>query len=289
VGVAAGVEVAIMAEGGALLPAGATGEIVVRGGSIMQGYDIDPMANKDAFTDGWFRTGDLGYLDVDGYLFITGRLKEIINRGGEKIAPREVEDVLMDHPAVAQAVTFSVPDTRLGENVAAAVVLRQNASATESDMCKFAATRLSAFKVPHRVLIVKDLPKGPTGKLLRVGLAEMLGLATPEQAQLPKSLYDTAPCLPVEDVLAGIWAQVLNLERVGIHDDFFQLGGDSLLATQVMWRVREAFQVALSPRSLFDAPTIAMLADHVETARGAAGDLQASSTILGNDCAEVEF
>ena len=116
-----------MDEGGTVLPAGETGEIVVRGTSVMQGYDNDPRANRSAFTHGWFRTGDQGYLDADGYLFITGRLKEIINRGGEKIAPQEVDDVLMDHPAVAQAVTFAVPHARLGEDIAAAVVLHPNA------------------------------------------------------------------------------------------------------------------------------------------------------------------
>ena len=123
VGVAAGPEVAIMDEVGTLLPVGETGEIVIRGASVIQGYENNPVANRSAFTHGWFRTGDQGYLDTDGYLFITGRLKEIINRGGEKIAPREVDEVLMDHPAVAQAVTFAVPHARLGEEIAAAVVL----------------------------------------------------------------------------------------------------------------------------------------------------------------------
>ena len=112
-----------MGEMGVLLPAGEIGEIVVRGSNVFQGYDNNPTANQSAFTDGWFRTGDQGYLDSDGYLFITGRLKEIISRGGEKIAPWEVDDVLMDHPAVAEAVTFAVPDPRLGEEIAAAIVL----------------------------------------------------------------------------------------------------------------------------------------------------------------------
>src|SRR5262249_46578445 len=123
VGAAVGPEVAIMDEHGTILPPGKTGEIVVRGATVMQGYANDPTANQHAFTHGWFRSGDQGYLDADGYLFITGRLKEIINRGGEKIAPQEVEAVLMEHPAVAQAVTFAVPHARLGEDIAAAVVL----------------------------------------------------------------------------------------------------------------------------------------------------------------------
>ena len=179
VGVAVGAEVAILDEAGNVLPAGATGEVVVRGTSMMQGYDNAAVANRSAFTDGWFRTGDQGYMDAEGYLFITGRMKEAINRGGEKIAPQEVDDVLMDHPAVAQAVTFAMPHARLGEEVAAAVVLHPHALATDSDLRQFAAARLAAFKVPQRVFIVDDLPTGPTGKLQRLGLAERLGLTTP--------------------------------------------------------------------------------------------------------------
>jgi oxalate---CoA ligase len=172
VGVATGPEVAIMDDRGNLLPAGESGEVVVRGVSVMQGYDNDPLATRNAFTHGWLRTGDQGFLDTEGYLFITGRFKEIINRGGEKIAPQEVDDVLMDHPAVAQAVTFAVPDARLREEIAAAVVLRQHAAATERDLRQFVATRLADFKVPRRVLIVEELPQGPIGKLQRLGLVD---------------------------------------------------------------------------------------------------------------------
>ena len=128
------------------------------------------------FTNGWFRTGDQGIQDEDGYLTITGRLKEIINRGGEKISPREVDEVLMDHPAVQQAVTFAMPHPKLGEEVAAAVVLREGAEATERDIRDFAAERLAPFKVPRKVLVLTEIPKGPTGKLQRIGLAEKLGL-----------------------------------------------------------------------------------------------------------------
>ena len=159
VGMTVGPEVAIMDESGTVLPAGAIGEIVVRGASVMSGYDNDPAANKEAFIHGWFRTGDQGFLDADGYLFVTGRLTEFINRGGEKIAPWEVDVVLMEHPAVAQAVTFAVPHPRLGEDIAAAVVLRHNATATASDIRQFAATRLADFKVPRQVLLVEGPPK----------------------------------------------------------------------------------------------------------------------------------
>jgi acyl-CoA synthetase (AMP-forming)/AMP-acid ligase II len=177
VGVAAGPEVAIMDADGALLPAGKAGEIVIRGLNVTAGYQNNPKANADAFSNGWFRTGDQGVLDPDGYLFITGRLKEIINRGGEKISPREVDDVLMDHPAVRQVVTFAVPHDKLGEDVAAAVVLREGANATEKELREFAGKRLAPFKVPRTVVFLDEIPKGATGKLQRIGLAQKLGLA----------------------------------------------------------------------------------------------------------------
>ncbi len=177
VGVAAGPEVAIMDAAGALLPLGATGEIVIRGPNVTTGYARNPAANATAYHDGWFRTGDQGLFDGDGYLRITGRLKEIINRGGEKISPREIDEVLLAHPDVAQAVAFAVPHDALGEEVAAAVVLRPGATATPRDIRAHAAARVAPFKVPRTVLIVDEIPKGPTGKLQRIGLAAKLGLA----------------------------------------------------------------------------------------------------------------
>ena len=176
VGVAAGPEVAIMSEDGTLLPANEPGEVVIRGPNVTAGYEANPDANAKAFTDGWFRTGDQGVLDEEGYLRITGRLKELINRGGEKVSPLEVDEVLMDHPAVQQVVTFAVPHDKLGEEVAAAVVLREGASLTEQELRDFARARLADFKVPRRVFVLDEIPKGATGKLQRIGLADKLGL-----------------------------------------------------------------------------------------------------------------
>ncbi len=149
VGLAAGPEIAIVDVAGEPLPAGEIGEIVIRGPNVMTGYENNEKANAEAFTrQGWFRTGDQGVLSPDGYLSITGRLKEIINRGGEKISPREVDEILLDHPAVLQCVTFALPHDKLGEEVAAAIVLREGASAEEREIRGFASERLAPFKVP---------------------------------------------------------------------------------------------------------------------------------------------
>ena len=176
VGIAAGPEVAIMDLAGTLLVPGEIGEIVIRGENVTLGYENNEKANAEGFTNGWFRTGDQGTMTAEGYLTLTGRLKEIINRGGEKISPREVDEVLMDHPAVAQVVTFGMPHDKLGEEVAAAVVLREGIAATEQEIRAFVATKLADFKVPKKILIMDEIPKGATGKLQRIGLAQKLGL-----------------------------------------------------------------------------------------------------------------
>jgi acyl-CoA synthetase (AMP-forming)/AMP-acid ligase II len=176
VGIAAGPEIAIMDARGNLLDRGATGEIVIRGPNVTPGYEANPTANAEAFTNGWFRTGDQGVMDGQGYLSITGRLKEIINRGGEKISPREVDEVLMDHEAVGQVVTFAMPHPKLGEEVAAAVVLREGKSASGNELRDFVREHLAEFKVPRKILFLDEIPKGATGKLQRIGLAEKLGL-----------------------------------------------------------------------------------------------------------------
>jgi acyl-CoA synthetase (AMP-forming)/AMP-acid ligase II len=176
VGPAAGPEIAVMDKEGQLLDRGSTAEVVIRGANVTPGYDKNPEANREAFTGGWFRTGDQGYLDEDGYLFLTGRLKEIINRGGEKISPREIDEVLLGHPSVQQAVTFALPHKTLGEDVAAAVVLAEGKTAEARDIQEFAQQKLARFKVPSRIIFLDEIPKGPTGKLQRIGLAEKLGL-----------------------------------------------------------------------------------------------------------------
>jgi acyl-CoA synthetase (AMP-forming)/AMP-acid ligase II len=261
VGIPVGLDVAILNGRGDALPAGQTGHVTVRGGSVMPGYDGDAAATAAAFTGDWFKTGDQGFFDDEGFLYLSGRTREMINRGGENIAPREVDEALLEHPAVAEAVTFAVPHATLGEDVAAAVVLRPNADTTAKDIRQFAAGRLADFKVPRQVLIVEQLPKGSTGKVQRIGLAEKLGLGGTSAA----SRTFAAPRTPLENVLAGIWAEVLRLDRVGIDDDFFALGGDSLLAAHVLTGIHDAMHLEVGVVSLFDAPTVAEMAEHLET------------------------
>jgi acyl-CoA synthetase (AMP-forming)/AMP-acid ligase II len=177
VGLPAGPEVSVMDDDGTILPQGSIGEVVIRGPNVTTGYESNPEANAKAFTNGWFRTGDQGMLDRDGYLVLTGRLKELINRGGEKVSPLEVDGVLSAHPAVAQALTFAIPHAKLGEEVGAAVVLREGAELTERELRDFASGHLADFKVPRKVVFLPEIPKGATGKLMRIGLAEKLGIS----------------------------------------------------------------------------------------------------------------
>lgn len=170
VGRETGIRIGVMDEHGTLQSQGTTGEVVISGPSVIDGYANNPEANAKSFTDGWFRTGDQGMLDADGYLSLIGRLKEMINRGGEKIAPREIDDVLLQHPAVAEAVAFGAPHPSWGEEVAAAVVLKGDA--TEKDLIAFARGRLADYKVPRRLYIVERIPRTATGKIQRRNVAE---------------------------------------------------------------------------------------------------------------------
>jgi acyl-CoA synthetase (AMP-forming)/AMP-acid ligase II/acetyltransferase-like isoleucine patch superfamily enzyme/acyl carrier protein len=248
VGVAAGPDVAIMDEAGDLLPVGEIGEIVIRGPNVTDGYENNPKANQSSFTNGWFRTGDQGRFDTDGYLSITGRIKEIINRGGEKISPKEVDEILIQHPAIAQAIAFAMPHPTLGEDVAAAVVLNNNASAAESEIREFAAARLADFKVPSQVFIVDEIPKGPTGKLQRIGLGDKLALKFKENFVAPKN--------SVEKELAEIWNNLLNKEQVGVRDNFYALGGDSLATAAMISIIETRFSRAIPLDDFLRSPTI---------------------------------
>ncbi len=177
VGYGLGVEVGIMDDQGQLLEPGSIGEVVVRGPNVVDGYENNPEANATAFVNGWFRTGDQGRVDEEGYLSLTGRLKELINRGGEKISPLEIDDVLLRHPAVAEALAFAVPHKSLGEDIHAAIVLKSEATATEAELKAYCQPLLAEFKVPRKFHIVKEIPRGATGKLQRINMAKLLNIA----------------------------------------------------------------------------------------------------------------
>lgn len=256
VGLAAGPEIAILDEAGETLASGRTGEVAIRGPNVTNGYANNPVANATAFCGGWFRTGDQGYLDGEGYLFITGRLKELINRGGEKIAPREIDEVLLAYPGVRQAVAFAVPHPSLGEDIAAAVVLKAGATGSEAAVREFALDRLPMFKVPSRIIFVNDVPKGPTGKLQRIGLADRLAAALVVAYEAPAS--------DMERLVAATICAVLGREAAGRNDNFFSLGGDSLRATQVLTRLQHALGFPIPVPTIFHCPTPALLANKLE-------------------------
>lgn len=262
VGVAAGPDVAIMDAAGTMLAAGAIGEVVIRGPNVTAGYVSNPDANAAAYTNGWFRTGDQGYLDSDGYLFLQGRLKELINRGGEKISPVEIDEVLMDHPAVAQALAFALPHPTLGEEVAAVVVLSAPGAATERQLQDFVAARLARFKCPRRIVFVDTIPKGATGKPQRIGLAARLGIEVVQSGESARN--HVAPRNALEGVLASIWSEVLKSSAPSVHDNFFDAGGDSIRATQLVGRVCDTLSVQYTVPEFFDDASIAAAAARIE-------------------------
>jgi acyl-CoA synthetase (AMP-forming)/AMP-acid ligase II/acyl carrier protein len=274
-GISTGAEIAILNEcAPTVLAPQQVGEIGLRGEGVFSGYLNNPQANAEAFTEGWLRTGDLGYLDPDGYLFVTGRLKEIINRGGEKISPHEVEEALLAHPAVSQAAVFAVPDTFLGEDVAAAVVLRQSPAragkppASAAELRQFAALSLADFKVPRQILFLEDLPKSPSGKIQRVGMAARLGLIFPPGGSAPGSAFEK-PATPLEEALAGIWQEVLHLPLPGRQQKFFEAGGDSFSAARMLARIENDYNIRLSLSDFLTSPTLQGLAELVNKAREA--------------------
>ena len=176
VGIPAGPDVCIMNDADKILNQGETGEVCIKGNNVTLGYDNNPEANKKSFSNGWFRTGDQGYFDQDGFLKISGRLKEIINKGGEKISPLEVDNILMDHPLIEQAVCFGYEDKMLGEEIAAAIIVKEGQNCSEMDVKNYAEEKLAKFKIPKKIFFVNEIPKGATGKLQRNVLAKNFGL-----------------------------------------------------------------------------------------------------------------
>jgi amino acid adenylation domain-containing protein len=257
-----------MDEAGNTLPANALGELCLSGENVVSGYENNPQANVASFVNGWFRTGDLGYVDEDGYVFIEGRVKEIINRGGAKISPREVDDVLLRHPAVSQAAAFAVPHPTLGEDVAAAVVLREGQVASLQELRQFAALHLADFKVPRQIVFIKEIPKNAVGKVQRIGMAEVLKKEL-DALQVRETGGQSGPLNEIEADIQSIWQEVLGMAHVGINDDYLVMGGDSIRAGIILMNVNERFGTNLLISDIFDTPTVKTMAEvvqaHMET------------------------
>ncbi len=250
--------VTIAGAGGQRLAPGQQGEVWVRGPTVISGYLDAPDLNREAFVDGWFRTGDLGSLDGDGYLTLHGRLSEQINRGGEKIAPTEIDAALLRHPAVAEAAAFAIPHPRLGEDVAAAVVLRAGARAEPAELRRFLLGLLASFKIPRRILILDGMPKGTTGKVQRRRLAEALAGEMREVGPARASAPARSPS-DLEADLIALWRRLLKTDALTIDDDFFDSGGDSLLATEMLLEVERLVGRPVPETMLFEAETIRRL------------------------------
>jgi acyl-CoA synthetase (AMP-forming)/AMP-acid ligase II/acyl carrier protein len=263
VGVPAGPEVAVIDQSGELVPAGEIGEVAIRGATIMSGYEANPEANAGAFVGGWFRTGDLGRFDSDGYLVLTGRIKEQINRGGEKIAPLEIDQVLLSHPGVSEVATFGFPHASLGEEIAAAVVLRTRCEATPAGLQAFLREHLAPFKIPRRILIVEKIPKGPTGKIQRRQLGQLLGLNAAESRETREIDEGREQVAGLELELLQLWRKMLGCNSIGLDDDFFEKGGDSLRAIQMLLELEKMVGHSIPEGILFHSSTVRELARDV--------------------------
>jgi len=255
-------EVSIRSSDGRFSPSGKPGEIVVRGPQVIEAYENAPDLNDQAFVDGWFRTGDEGHFDENGYLHLTGRIKEIINRGGEKVSPTEVDAAILKHPDVIDAATFPLRHPTLGEEVAMAVVPAPGADLTDQILTRYLLPRLSGFKIPRRFYFVSEIPKNPAGKLQRSGLAEELGISNAIGPHAAGG-SDREPT-PLEAQLRAIWAEVLRIPRVGLDDNFFMIGGDSLQAVDLFHRVEKELGRSLPRSILFEAGTVAKMAQCIE-------------------------
>jgi thioesterase domain-containing protein/acyl carrier protein len=254
-----------------VLPPKAVGEIAISECRALRPEkgEIPP----GTFTNGWFRTGDLGFIDEEGYVFLTGRIKELINRGGTKVSPQEVESVLLEHPAVAEAVVFAVPHSTLGETVAAAVVLREGAAITSRVLRSFVAERLTYYKVPLRILVLPEIPRGPTGKYQRIGMAQSLGLLVDQPAgtsmQVRRPVGNLAEASSdLERWLITAWEALLNVRPIGVDEDFFDLGGDSLLAVRLLLKIENELRAKVPDSVLYQASTVAELAAAIGEHRG---------------------
>jgi oxalate---CoA ligase len=257
--------VVIVGEDGCRLPPGQQGEILVGGPTVISGYLNASELNRTRFVNGWFRTGDVGSIDEQGFLTVRGRKDDLINRGGEKISPVEIDAALMRHPAVAEAAAFAVPHPRLGEDVAAAVVLCPGMTAKPDELRGYVRQQLAPFKVPRRIVIRDQLPKGHTGKVVRRQLLECLeeNAAVETQIATLQTVDDTSIDGELVFELTQIWQRLLKIAPLFPDDDFFENGGDSLLAMEMLAEWERLAGLTLSGSILFEATTIRKLAQRL--------------------------
>ena len=245
------------------------GEILVRGRNVFSGYENNDAANEEAFLDGWFKTGDLGYIDEEGYVFITGRAKEMINRGGEKISPYEVEEAILRMDSVKDAAVFPYPNGYGSDDAGAAVVLKEGFDMTLKSLRNQLSGRLSPFKMPSLVYVVKEIPLSNLEKVQRNGLFEKLDALYPQVVSAKNEAMhdecDEYSMTHTERKLAQIWMDILDVKSVGLNDNFFDLGGDSLAAAELFLEIEEEFHVQISVDDLFDGNTVRELARIVES------------------------
>ncbi|CCF18294.1 putative Coenzyme a synthetase-like protein [Pseudorhizobium banfieldiae] len=249
VGVPFGPQVMICDSLGNEVTAGKRGEVLISGPSVMSAYEGDAAVSRDTFRGDWLCSGDEGFIDDEGFLFLTGRLKDIINRGGEKISPQEIDMILSDHPNIAEAAAFAMPHPSLGEEVAVAVVPRDRTTLETSDIIDHLRGRTANFKIPRTVIFLDKLPRVPSGKLDRRALPELAGATVQARSHI-------APASPLAKTLAAMWTSVLKVPVIGMEDNFFDLGGDSLSATNLALLLEERFGRDIPVSALFDAPTL---------------------------------
>ncbi len=251
----------IVDENGNPLAAGERGEIRVRGATVMPGYLGDDTLNREVLRDGWFHTGDIGSLDEDGFLRLHGRLREVINRGGEKVSLSEVDAVLLRHPAVADAAAFAVPHQRLGQDVAAAVVLHPGMQVAAEELQRYLRGELVYFKVPRRVQIIDALPRGLTGKVLRHRLADAY---LEQRSARARAAAVAEAASELEQQVLALWRRLLKTEAVGPNDNFLDCGGDSLLATEMLAELEQMLGRVIPESLLVEAEIARELAARLE-------------------------
>ena len=240
------------------VPPNEVGSIFVRGPTLTPGYIDDPKLNEAHFSGGWFRTNDLGSLDSEGYLTLHGRVDDIINRGGEKVSPTEIERALTNHPAVSEAGVFAVPHPRLGQDVHAAVVLRSGYQLDGSELRRYLFRKLAPFKVPRHLGVVSALPKGQTGKLLRQNMQELVEAI--DRSFIAAAIDTDLDPMSLEYELLARWRHLLKMPCLTIDDDFFESGGDSLLALEMLIEIDSVMDPNRSSQILLESPSIRQFA-----------------------------